>query len=153
MGDNRPLGYSIGERYEPFANFYFGGFGNNWIDYSTIQRYRRYYSFPGTELNSIAGTNFSKVMLEWSLPPIRFRRLGLPFFYITWMRTSLFNSGIMTNIDHKQYKRSLYNIGAQVDFRIIMLSHLPATFSLGYAVAFEKEQTPAKEFMFSLKIL
>ena len=147
------LGYSIGERYEPFANFYFGGFGNNWIDYSTIQRYRRYYSFPGTELNSIAGTNFSRLMLEWCLPPLRFRRLGLPFFYFTWMRTSLFNSWIMTNIDHEQYQRSLYNIGAQVDFRIIMLSHLTATFSLGYAVALEREQTPAKEFMFSLKIL
>ncbi len=42
------FGYSIGERDEPFANFYFGGFGNNWVDHLTVRRYREYYSFPGS---------------------------------------------------------------------------------------------------------
>ncbi|MCB9250095.1 MAG: hypothetical protein H6613_16875 [Ignavibacteriales bacterium] len=51
-------GYSYGDRDEPFANFYFGGFGNNYVDNLPEKRYREYYSFPGVELNSIGGTNY-----------------------------------------------------------------------------------------------
>ena len=40
-------GYSPGSRHEPFANFYFGGFGNNWVDHRHPKRYREFYSFPG----------------------------------------------------------------------------------------------------------
>src|SRR5262249_29576947 len=36
---------------EPFANFYFGGFGNNWVDHKDEKRYREYFSFPGAEIN------------------------------------------------------------------------------------------------------
>ncbi|HMK39717.1 MAG TPA: hypothetical protein VK569_10275, partial [Bacteroidota bacterium] len=69
-------GYSPGDRAQPFANFYFGGFGNNWVDHGEIRRYREYYAFPGTTLNSIGGTTFGKLLLEWVVPPLRFRRLG-----------------------------------------------------------------------------
>ncbi len=31
------LGYSAGDRDNPFANFYFGGFGNNWVDYRDVE--------------------------------------------------------------------------------------------------------------------
>ncbi|MGE5458075.1 MAG: YncE family protein, partial [Methanococcaceae archaeon] len=70
-------GYSYGDRFEPFANFYFGGFGNNWVDNLHEKRYREYYSFPGVELNEISGTNYGKGMLEWNLPPLRFSSLGI----------------------------------------------------------------------------
>ena len=34
-------GYVAGDdRDEPFANFYFGGFGNNWVDHREEKRYR-----------------------------------------------------------------------------------------------------------------
>ena len=71
-------GHSFGDRDNPFANFYFGGFGNNWVDYLSISRYRDYYSFPGVELNEIGGKNFARAQLEWTLPPLRFRRFGFP---------------------------------------------------------------------------
>ena len=147
------IGYSIGDRDDPFANFYFGGFGNNWVDYLTEKRYREYYSFPGVGLNEIGGTNFGKATLEWNLPPIRFRRLGIPVFYFNWSRIALFSSGIATNIDNETFKRMLLNIGAQVDFRIVMFSVLESTISFGYAVAMEEGQKLSKEFMVSLKIL
>ncbi len=147
------LGYSSGRRDEPFANFFLGGFGNNWVDYQTEKRYREYYAFPGVELNDIGGTNYGKIVVEWTLPPFRFRGLGVPAFYGSWARLALFSTGIATNLDSEAKKRTLLNIGSQLDFRIIMLSHLNLTLSLGYAAAFEREQSVSREFMFSLKIL
>ena len=146
-------GYGDGGRFEPFANFFFGGFGNNYVDYQTEKRYRHYYSFPGVELNEIGGTNYVKTMLEWSLPPFRFRHLGNPSLYATWARMALFTSGIVTNIDDELYDNELLNAGAQLDIRLTFLSHLNLTFSTGYARAFEKGYRPSDEFMFSVKIL
>jgi hypothetical protein len=146
-------GYSFGDREEPFANFYFGGFGNNWVDYLQIKRYREQYSFPGVELNAIGGTNYARLMIEWVLPPIRFRRFGFPSFYLRWARLSFFSSGIATNLDSKPYRRGVLNVGGQIDFRLVTFSLLRSTFSLGYGAAFERGRPISKEFMFSLKIL
>jgi len=146
-------GYSFGKREEPFANFYFGGFGNNWVDHAEIWRYREEYSFPGVELNGIGGINYAKAMLEWDLPPLRFRRFGIPSFYSNWSRLVLFSSAIVTGFDGQAHRRSLANAGGQVDFRLVIFSSLESTFSLGYAVAFERDQRFSKEFMISLKIL
>jgi hypothetical protein len=147
------VGYASGDRFDPFANFYFGGFGNNYIDDKTEKRYREYYSFPGVELNSIGGTNYGKLLLEWNLPPIRFSNLGFTSFFLNYARTSIFSSAIVTNIDSKDFHRSLLDLGAQVDFRVIMLFNLKLTFSAGYAAAVENNQKMTDELMFSLKIL
>jgi len=146
-------GYSSGDREEPFANFYFGGFGNNWVDHGEEKRYREWYSFPGFELNEIGGTNFAKSMLEWNLPPIRFRNAGRPGFYLTWARPALFASGLLANLDDAGTRRTLGNVGAQLDFRLNMLSRLDLTLSLGYALAFEDGARPRNEYMVSLKLL
>ena len=66
------------DRDEPFSNFFLGGFGNNWVDRGETKRYREWYAFPGFELNELGGTNFVKAMVDWNLPPLRFRRLGRP---------------------------------------------------------------------------
>lgn len=147
------LGYAFGERDEPFANFYFGGFGNNWIDYQEAQRYREYYSFPGMEIDEISGTNYGKLLLEWALPPIRFRRVGFTNLYARWMRLALFSSGIVTNFDSANHRRQALNCGSQLDFQVVLFSMMKSTFSLGYAMAAEKDRRPEKEFMVSLKIL
>lgn len=147
------VGYSFGDRDETFANFYFGGYGNNWVDFQNEKRYREYYSFPGIELNEIGGTNYGKLLLEWTLPPVRFRRFGFPSVYCTWSRIALFSSGIITNVDSEQDRRALLNAGAQIDLRLILFSRLESTFSLGYAIALERDQRFSKEFMVSLKIL
>jgi len=73
-------GTAFGDRLSPYANFYFGGYGiTGWI---TVQKkeYREYYSFPGVALNEISGKNYAKSVLEWNLPPVRFRRVGRPAF-------------------------------------------------------------------------
>ena len=92
-------------------------------------------------------------MAEWNLPPVRFSNIGFTSFFLNYARTSLFSTAIVTNIDSKDYRRSLLDLGAQVDFRFVLLFHLKMTFSVGYAVAFEKRQKYSDELMFSLKIL
>lgn len=146
-------GYSPGEPKEPFANFYFGGFGNNYIDHGAVKRYRMYYSFPGTDLNEVGGTNFLKSAVEWNLPPLRFRHIGAPSFFFTWARLSLFSMGIITNIENDAPQYKYGSVGAQLDLRMILLSHLNFTFSVGYARAYPENERGSDEFMLSLKVL
>jgi hypothetical protein len=146
-------GYSFGDRNDPFSSFYFGGFGNNWVDHMDIKRYREEYSFPGVEINSVGGVLYAKGMVEWDLPPIRFRRFGIQSFYCNWARIGLFTSAIGTNFDRSSEQLLVGNAGGQIDFRLVMFSSLESTLSLGYAVAARENQRLTKEFMISLKIL
>jgi len=146
-------GYAHGDADNPFAFFFFGGFGNNYVDDGPIKRYHEWYSFPGVDLNAIGGQTFTKAMLEWNLPPLRFRRVGWSGFFITWVRPSLFTTGIVTSWDDKQERREFGNLGAQFDLRFTVLSRLDMTLSLGYAQAFSEGMKASNEFMISLKIL
>lgn len=146
-------GYSPRDRGEPFANFYFGGFGNNWVDRGDEKRYREHYSFPGVELNEVAGTSFLKSMLEMNLPPLRFRRAGRPGFYMSWARPALFASGLIANPGSPAARRSLGNLGAQLDLKLTALDRLDLMLSAGHAIAFEDGRPARHETMVSLKVL
>jgi hypothetical protein len=165
-------GYSFSPLREPLGNFYFGGFGNNWIDHRANRRYRSYHTFPGTELNAIGGTNFTKLMVEWVTPPVRFRRFGFMSLYSNWMQLSLFSTGIITNLDkpvwesvietgddgpetvRSRRQHRFYNAGAQLDMKLAIFSIMDATLSFGYAMAWDYDMNHAgsDEFMVSLKI-
>ena len=92
-------------------------------------------------------------MIELTLPPIRFKRLGVPMFYLNWMRFALFSGAIATDLDNGQMRRELVDLGAQMNLKIIFFSSLETTFSLGYAAAAEEGRGPTEEWMISLKIL
>jgi hypothetical protein len=145
-------GFSPQDPSNPFANFYFGGFGNNYVDYRDEKRYREYYAFPGVELNAIGGRNFVKSTLEWNMPPVFFRRAGTPSMYLTWLRPAIFAGGLMTNLDRAAPKTDAGNIGGQADLRLSVLSTLDVTVSLGGAVAFQNG-IAHRELMASVKIL
>jgi hypothetical protein len=105
------------------------------------------------ELNAIGGTTYGKLMFEWNLPPLRFGNFGFTSLFVNYARVSLFSTALVTNFDSKQFRRSVYDVGAQVDFRMILLFNLKLTFSVGYAAAVERDQRMTDELMFSLKIL
>jgi hypothetical protein len=147
------FGYSFGELYDSFSNFYFGGFGNNWVDAGSINRYRRYYSFPGVELNDIGGRTYAKGTIEWALPPVRFRKLGFPALYANWAHLSLFTSGIVANPNEEGWERRVADAGAQLNAKVVIFSSLSSTFSVGYAASFEEGRAPERETMVSLNIL
>lgn len=146
-------GYSRGNRDDSFASFYFGGFGNNYVDHQSIKRYRDYDRFPGVEIDNIAGINFTRLMVEWTLPPVRFRRVGFQKLYCTYARPAVFATGIATNLDNSAFRREVGNVGGQVDFRLVIFSALQSTLSFGYAAAKEEGHAMTTEFMVSLKIL
>jgi hypothetical protein len=146
-------GYSPRPSTHPFASFYFGGFGNNYVDRGDEKRYRQVESFPGAELNAIPGRTFAKAMLEWNLPPWRFSRLGTPGLHATWLRPAVFLAGLATNVGEETRRAAAVSAGAQVDVRFTVLSNLDMTLSAGAAVAFEDGERPRREAMFSLKVL
>ncbi len=147
-------GVAFGDTFDEFANFFFGGFGNNWVDSREVKRYREPYSMPGFELNEIPGRNFHRAMLELNLPPIRFKRVGNGSFYLSWARTALFVTSLTTNLDDNAIKQEVTNAGIQVDFRFTVLSRLNLTLSFGYAKGFGSGSiADDDEFMVSLKIL
>jgi hypothetical protein len=157
-------GIGFGDTEDVFSNFYFGGFGNNWVDQGAIKRYREWYAFPGVEINDIGGRTYARTMIEWNLPPIRFENVGTPGFYLTWARPAVFVSGISTNFGiaepetppvagEPEFRREVADAGVQIDFRFFVMHQLEMTFSAGYAVAIEAGQDQRRESMFSLKIL
>jgi len=146
-------GFSPRDRSHPFANFFFGGFGNNYVDRGEEKRYRQVDSFPGAELNEIPGRTFGRVMLEWNLPPWRFRRLGTPGLHATWLRPALFATALTTDFEADRFRRTALSLGGQFDVRFTVLSRLDMTLSVGGAVAVEDDAAPRREAMVSLKIL
>ncbi len=147
-------GAAFGEVDDEFANFFFGGFGNNYVDRGEIKRYREFYSMAGFEINQVPGRNFHRAMLEWNLPPYRFERVGTPGFYLSWARPALFVSMLSTNFDNSSLRQEVSNAGAQIDFQFTVLSRLSMTLSLGYAKGFGNSSIlDDDEFMASLKIL
>lgn len=146
-------GLADGARSNPFASFYFGGFGNNYVDDGAVKRYREYYSFPGFELNELSGQNFIKSTLEWNLPPKRFRGVGRPGFYLSHIRPALFYGALSTDPDSDTFRRTVTNAGVQADLQFTVLHRLDMTLSAGYAVGFEKGSKLDDEWMLSLKIL
>ena len=146
-------GGAFGEPDDEFANFFFGGFGNNYVDSGSIKRYRKYYAFPGFDLNAIPGRNFYRNMIEWNLPPIRFKRAGHARFYLAYARPAIFASAITTNFDDDLLEYSAQNIGLQVDMHIEFLSRLSMTLSVGYAKGYGEGDFEDDEFMISLKIM
>ncbi len=142
-----------GNRNDAFARFFFGGFGNNWVDYRAIRQFRETRSFPGIGIDDVGGASYGKVQAEWVLPPLRFRRVGIPSWYFQWADLSLFATGLMTDVDQPAARRTLASAGAQLDVRMVTLSHLESTLSLGFAAARERGGATSSAFLFSFKIM
>ncbi len=146
-------GIGTGSRDNPVANFYFGGFGNNYVDSGNVKRYREYYSMPGFEIDEISALNFARQMVEWNLPPIVFESVGTPAFYLNWLRPAVFASALWADPDEFGAAPELRDVGAQVDLRFSVLHWYEMTLSAGYAVGFRDARRAASEWMISLKIL
>jgi Tol biopolymer transport system component len=142
-----------GDRSDPNARFFFGGYGNNWVDRRGVQQFREMEAFPGIEINEVSGANFGRAQVELRSPPLRFRRFGSPSMYVRWAALSIVATGLVTDLDEDSTRRTIGSIGAQADIRLVTLSHLDSTFSFGFAVA-EGEGLPRRsEWMFSFKIM
>ena len=145
-------GTASGERLNPLSNYYFGGFGNNYVDDREIKRYRDPFSMPGFRIDEISARDFAKSVLEWNLPPKHFRNVGSPSFFLGSIRPALFVS-VLRAEQGNGLDRTLTSIGAQVDFRFTLAHRLPMTFSVGYAAGYQSGTKLNDEWLISLKIL
>lgn len=145
-------GKSFGDRLQPFANFYFGGFGNNYVDRLEVSRYREYYSFPGVRLNALGASDYARTMVEWNLPPKRFTNFGTPGLYCNWARLSLFSGVIAGNVASPSNRLIVGNVGAQLDVKVVIGSYLNTTFSVGAAGAQDRTGRRSSELMISLRL-
>jgi len=146
-------GAANGDYNSTVANFYFGGFGNNYVDDGPIQRYREYYSMPGFGLQAISGLKFVKELVEWEVPPVVFEDVGAPGLYLTWLRPSIFAGELWTEPTSSTLRKSYTSVGTQADLRFTVLHWYDMTLSVGYAVGYQGAQRAGSEWMISLKIM
>lgn len=145
-------GASDGSRLNPLGNFYFGSFGNNYVDDGDVKRYRQYDSLPGFEIDEVVATDYLKSVAELNLPPIRFREVGTPSFYLSHIRPAVFVAHLVAD-PGKSFERELTSAGVQLDLSFTIAHRLPMTFSVGYATGRENGRRLDDEWMVSLKIL
>ncbi|MES2960710.1 MAG: hypothetical protein V4792_21145 [Pseudomonadota bacterium] len=146
-------GIASGKRDDEVATFYFGGFGNNYIDHGTVKRYREYGSMPGFEIDALSARRFFKQTLEWTLPPYVFESVGTPSLHATWLRPAVFATALWTAADDGSAKRKVGSVGTQIDVRISTLHWYEMMLSVGYARGFERWRRSSDEWMVSLKLL
>jgi hypothetical protein len=146
-------GFANGDRNSTVANFYFGGFGNNYVDDKSIKRYRQYDSYPGFGINEISALSFVREMGEWNLPPYVFEDAGTPSLYLNWLRPSVFVAGLWANPGNASLHKEYTSLGAQIDLRFSVLHWYDMTLSAGYAVGYQGSQRAGTEWMISLKIM
>ena len=144
-------GQSFGPPEKSNSLFYFGGFGNNYLDYRDVRQFRDMSSFPGMKINAIPALNYGKLTVEANLTPVRFRKLGFTGLYATYARLVLFGMGLQTNVATGLETATYYSAGAQLDWEIVLFSLLRSTLSFGYARAWA-DGNPADLFMVSLKL-
>lgn len=145
-------GTANGKRLNTLTNYYFGGFGNNYVDDGEIKRYRKFYSMPGFEIDAISARDFVKSVAEWNLPPIRFKSVGTPGFFLSWIRPAVFVSGLWTD-PGEVFDRTFTSAGFQLDLHFTVGHRHAMTLSAGYAAGYKGGEKQDDEIMFSLKIL
>ncbi len=146
-------GWANGDRNNTVANYYFGGFGNNYVDDKEIKRFRDYLSFPGFEINQIAALSFVREMVEWDPPPYVFESAGTPTFFVNWLRPSIFVAGLWADPGNSALRKTYTSAGGQLDLRFSILHWYELTLSAGFAIGYTGSQRTGTEWMISLKIM
>jgi hypothetical protein len=142
-----------GNRNDPFARSYFGGFGNNWVDYRGIKQFENTESFPGLDINQVGGATYGKAQVEWMSPPVRFRKVGVPSAYLRWASLTAFASGLVTDFDDDAMRHGYVSAGVQGDLRLITISQFESTFSVGVATAAGQGIPRTSKLMVSFKLM
>ncbi len=146
-------GATRGEPDNPVASFYFGGFGNNYVDRGAVKRYRDFDSLPGFTINGIGGQRFGREMVELNLPPTFLESLGRPGFYLSWLRPALFVTGLWVGGAVPGQTTTYGSVGGQMDMQFSVLHWYEMTLSAGYAIGYRGTNRGGDEWMISLKIM
>ena len=145
-------GFASGDPNNPVASYYFGAFGNNYVDDGNVKRYREYYSLPGFDIDQISARSFVREMVEWDLPPIVFESAGTPGFYLNWLRPAVFGAALFAD-PGKSTSKNYGSLGTQADLRFSVLHWYETMLSFGFAIGLQGTKRVGSEWMVSLKIM
>jgi hypothetical protein len=147
-------GYGTGDKADGLDYFYFGSFGNNYVDDGDVKRYRDFDSFPGFDIDAISARSFVKALGEWNLPPVRFSDIGTAGYYLSSVRPALF-AGVLVGDPGLSVSHTYESVGFQLDWNFTVAVRLPMTFSIGYARGFSDGSITSRhdEILASLEIL
>ena len=143
-------GYVYGRKNLFLAKYYFGGFGNQYLENKPVKQYRDVFRFPGIPYNSLYGDYFTKIMIEHNLPPLRLSGLKLGQHFLSYIDASWFSQGLMTN---GPGANQWVNLGGQVNFVFSHWFNLESTISIGAARAWNNLGASSQEVFVSLKLL
>ncbi len=142
-------GYLHTEEGLGLGQFYFGGFGNQYLEDKPVKQYRDSFRFPGIPIHSVSVDRFAKVMVEHNLPPWRFRNLSVGRHYLSHIDATWFTQGLFAGSP----RGSLWwNWGAQINLVFKHWSNLETTLSAGLAQAWHRAGTSRSWFL-SFKLL
>lgn len=151
------VGQNFGDPDSIFGNDYFGGFGNNWVDYREANRYRSVTTFAGAQIDAIEAHSFAKLMAELSLKPIRYNDFGFINLYPTYSQFNLFASGLLTDpwgaAGIGRECIPYYNAGIQFNTELVLFKFLKTTWSVGYARVFHQDGSSEGDWLLSVKLL
>jgi hypothetical protein len=146
-------GIANGANNPTLANFYFGGFGNNYVDDKAIKRFREPQSMPGFDIDQVSALHFVKELVELDTPPVFFESVGTSALHLSWLRGSLFAAGLWTEPQNPSLRKTYSSFGAQADLRFSVLHWYGMTLSIGYGVGYQGSHKAGTEWMVSLKIM
>jgi len=133
------------------ANFYFGSFGNNYLDGGTVRRYRDLNKLPGFGIDAISAQSFARTLLEWtSRRWCSSRPARRPFTSPGCARAV--RHALWTD-PNRSASRALYgNVGGQLDLRFSVLHWYETTLSVA-TLSPARRRAQEQRVMVSLKIM
>jgi hypothetical protein len=141
-------GYRQTQRDVAIGYFYFGGFGNRYVEPAQVKQYRKVFRFPGLSIYSLPTDRFGKVMIEHNLPPLRFGNAYLGQHYLSYIDFSWYSQGLVIN---SPYDKNWVDLGAQLNFHFKHLYNFDTAISFGAARAWSGNSR-TDEFFISLKL-
>lgn len=125
-------GYHVDNKNLRQARFYFGGFGNRYVENEDVKQYRKVFRFSGIPIYSMEAERFIKIMIENNLPPLRFANLSFSQHFINHIDASIYSQAIIAKSDAAE---KWINIGLQGNIVFKHWFNLESTFSAGIAKA------------------
>jgi hypothetical protein len=131
------------------GRFYFGGFGNRYIDNEPQFKYREIESLAGLSYRKYIAKNFIKFGLENLFPPLDIG-IAIGDQYLSKMSLSVFSQFLYAQ--NEKESENYMNTGMQINFHMNNFYVLESTLSLGYAHAWDESDNEFDEFFISLKL-
>ncbi|RMF60325.1 MAG: hypothetical protein D6748_04335 [Calditrichaeota bacterium] len=142
-------GYRHTKDHLSIGKFYFGGFGNRYLEKEKVKQYRKVFRLPGIPIYSLAGKRFLKGMIEHTLPPLRFGNAYLGHHHLNHIDVSWYSQGLWIASNQDQL---WIDVGAQVNLVFKHWYNLESTVSAGIANTWS-ESGSNRAWFISLKLL